>query len=113
MAALKLLRDTSLAADLSEIVGGLLVDLEAVFAQIGGVGFAAATLRVLVQGRTDRRGDGGERQRHHREGRGQAESSSFHRRFSFNQLMKIMYTQYSQQARHPMACDMARQCNIR
>jgi hypothetical protein len=45
MAALKLLGDTSLAADLGKIVGGLLVDVETVFAQIGGIGAAAATLR--------------------------------------------------------------------
>jgi hypothetical protein len=69
-------------------------------------------LRVLVQGRADRRGDGGERQRHHREGRGQAESFVVSST-GLLQLMQIASTQYGQQARHPMTCDMSRQCNIR
>ena len=49
MAALKIVRDTSLAADLRQIVGRFHLHRETVLPQIVRVAFAASALRVLVE----------------------------------------------------------------
>lgn len=49
MAALKIVRDTCITADLSQIVGRLHLDCEAILAQVVRIALAASALRVLVE----------------------------------------------------------------
>jgi hypothetical protein len=52
---------TSLCADLGKIVGRLEFDVKAILFQVGGIDFAAAALRVLVEDRVNRRRERGQR----------------------------------------------------